>query len=73
MRFFQLDAFSKMGGRERCTVGALRAQAADVDLTLLRGKGGKPPAEGTPRTVTAGDVMRQLATALDGQTSAKSL
>ena len=57
---------------QRCTVGALRAQAVDVDLTLLRGKGGKPPTEGKPRTVTAGDVMKQLATALDGQTSPKT-
>jgi hypothetical protein len=73
MRFFQLDAFSKLNGRESCTVGALRRQAADVDLAPLRGKGGKPPAVGTPRTVTAGDVMKQLATALDGQTKAKSL
>jgi predicted TIM-barrel fold metal-dependent hydrolase len=73
MRWFRLDAFAAMGGRDKCTVGALRARAQDVDLTLLRGKGGKPPAEGAPRTVTAGDVLRQLATALDGQTTAKSL
>jgi hypothetical protein len=73
MRWFQLDAFSAMGGRDNCTVGALRVQAKDVDLSLLYGKGGKPPTEGTPRTVTAGDVLRQLATALDGQTSTKSL
>jgi hypothetical protein len=73
MRFFDVDPFSKMGGRANCTVGVLRSQAADVDLTLLRGKGGKPPAEGPPRAVTAGDVMKQLATALDGRTNAKSL
>jgi predicted TIM-barrel fold metal-dependent hydrolase len=73
MRWFQLDAFAAMGGRDNCTVGALRAQAKDVDLSLLRGKGGKPPTEGAQRTVTAGDVLRQLATALDGQTTAKSL
>jgi hypothetical protein len=73
MKFFQLDAFTKTGGRDRCTVGALRAQAMDVDLTPLRGKGGKPPTEGMPRAVTAGDVMRQLATALDGQTTTKTL
>ena len=70
LRWFRLDAFGAMGGRERCTVGALRAQARDVDLSLLRGKGGKPPIEGTPRPVTAGDVLKQLATALDGQVRA---
>ena len=73
MRFFQLEAFSKLNGRENCTVGALRRQAVDVDLAPLRGKGGKPPTAGAPRTVTAGDVMKQLATALDGQTNARSL
>jgi hypothetical protein len=73
LRFFRLDAFGPVGGRDKCTVGALRAQARDVDLSLLRGKGGKPPTEGRPRTVTAGDVLKQLATALDGQTKAGSL
>jgi predicted TIM-barrel fold metal-dependent hydrolase len=73
LRFFRLDAFGPVGGRDKCTVGALRAQACDVDLSLLRGKGGKPPTEGRPRTVTAGDVLKQLATALDGQTKAGSL
>jgi predicted TIM-barrel fold metal-dependent hydrolase len=67
LRWFRFDPFPAMGGRERCTVGALRAQARDVDLSLLRGKGGKPPGAGRPRVVTAGDVMKQLSTALDGQ------
>jgi len=66
LRWFRYDPFAAMGGRDQCTVGALRARAKDVDLTLLRGKGGKPPASGG-RPVTAGDVMKQLATALDGQ------
>jgi predicted TIM-barrel fold metal-dependent hydrolase len=67
---FRFDAFGAMGGRENCTVGALRARAKDVDLSPLRGKGGKPPLEGERRPVTAGDVLTQLSTALDGQTSA---
>jgi predicted TIM-barrel fold metal-dependent hydrolase len=35
MRFFQFDPFS-VRPREECTVGALRAQAADVDLEFKR-------------------------------------
>jgi predicted TIM-barrel fold metal-dependent hydrolase len=34
MRHFQYDPFSALGGRERCTVGALRAQAAGHDVEL---------------------------------------
>jgi predicted TIM-barrel fold metal-dependent hydrolase len=66
MRWFQLDSFERLGGRERCTVAALRAQAKHVDLSLLRGKGGKPPST-EKRPVTMADTMAQLASALDGQ------
>lgn len=65
LRFFHAGTLERAGGRARACVGALRAQARDVDLTLLRAGGGKPPAEHA-RPVTAGDVLRQLATALDG-------
>jgi hypothetical protein len=65
LRFFHSDALAKAGGRANATVGALRAQARDVDLTPLRTGGGKPPAEHL-RPVTAGDVLKQLVTALDG-------
>ena len=43
----------------------VRAQARDVDLTPISDRGGKPPALDV-RPITAGDVLRQLATALDG-------
>ncbi len=66
MHWFHFDPFERLGGREACTVGALRAQASDVDLSLLRNKGGKPPAADPTRPVSAGDVLRQLATSLDG-------
>jgi predicted TIM-barrel fold metal-dependent hydrolase len=65
LRFFHFDALGKVGGRAKATVGALRAQAKDVDLTPLASGAGKPPAE-HQRPVTAGDVLKQLATALDG-------
>ena len=61
MRAFSLDAF-KYIPREQCTVAALRAQARDVDLSLIRG-GGKPPSDGAGAFVTTRDVTTQLATA----------
>jgi len=67
MRWFRLDSFERLG-RERCTVGALRAQAKGVDLSILRGQGGKPPSA-SKKPVTMADTMVQLATALDGQAS----
>ena len=39
MRWFRLDSFGRLG-RASCTVGALRAQAKDVDLSLKRNQGG---------------------------------
>ena len=66
LRFFHSDALAQVGGRAAGRVGALRAQARDVDLSLLRDTGGKPPAPAGARPVTSGDVLRQLATALDG-------
>jgi predicted TIM-barrel fold metal-dependent hydrolase len=60
MRHFQYDPFSKIQ-RERCTVGALRAQARDVDLSLKAGSGGKPPSDYAKGFVTIGDVMKQVA------------
>jgi predicted TIM-barrel fold metal-dependent hydrolase len=34
MRHFSFDPFSKLGGRESCTVGALRAKAAGHDVAI---------------------------------------
>ena len=65
MRWFQLDSFERLA-RAHCTVGALRAQAAGVDLSLRSGAGGKPPSS-SQRPVTMADSMLQLAAALDGQ------
>jgi predicted TIM-barrel fold metal-dependent hydrolase len=65
LRWFHSDAIEAVGGRPRATVGALRAQAKDVDVSVRAGSGGKAPT-GEQRPVTAGDVLRQLATALDG-------
>ncbi len=62
LRHFRLDPFAHVP-KERCRVGALRALARDVDLSVTS-KGGKPPAPTRDRPVTSQDVTRQLASAL---------
>ncbi len=64
MRAFQLRSFDLLG-RERCTVAALRAQAANVDVRPVSGKGGTPPSRSN-EPVTMGDAFNQLAAALQG-------
>ncbi|MCZ6782391.1 MAG: amidohydrolase family protein, partial [Proteobacteria bacterium] len=59
LREFRLDVFAERP-REKCTVGALRAEATDVDLSLLETGGGTPPSD-NPRPVTAQDITMQLA------------
>ncbi len=61
MRHFRYDPFSLIP-KERCTVGALRAQAAHVDLSL-KSAGGTPPAPEDAPFVTIGHIMKQLAQA----------
>jgi predicted TIM-barrel fold metal-dependent hydrolase len=65
MRIFQYDPFSKIP-REQATVGALRAKARHVDLTPIRGVGGRPPELGKGEVVRMLQVVKQLAGALDG-------
>ncbi|MEW6272817.1 MAG: amidohydrolase family protein [Thermodesulfobacteriota bacterium] len=60
LRIFRLDAFAHRP-REKCTAGALRAEAPDVDLATKSVRGGKPPATDGSRPVTTADVMQQLA------------
>lgn len=58
LRWLNFDAFGLMGGREHCTVGALRALAKNVDTTPLSFGGGSPLAPGEePRVVTSGDII----------------
>jgi hypothetical protein len=61
MRHFRYDPFRHMA-REEATVGALRARAAHVDLTP-RSRGGLEPGRDSRGVVTAGQVVKQLATA----------
>ena len=62
MRAFEFD-FHPSRPREKCTVGALRAEAKDVDLSPMKGGGGMAAHNEGNRIVTAGDVMKQLAEA----------
>jgi len=70
LRFFDYDALGILGGRENCTVGALRAAAQHVDTTERSYGGPAPLALGeTRRPVTSGDIMRMFGsvTAADGE------
>jgi hypothetical protein len=49
--------------REKCTVGALRAQSPDVDLGTRSIRGGTPPALDPSKPVTTEDVTKQLMSA----------
>ena len=61
-RHFRFDPFAHRP-RQECTTAALRSQALDVDLSQ-HSTGGKPPAEEPNRPVTALDITKQLAAAL---------
>ena len=55
------DAFGMMGGRENCTVAALRAQAVHVDTVPKSFGGPAPLADGeVERRVTSGDIVRMM-------------
>ncbi len=58
MRLYSFDPISMLG-RENCTVGALRAQARDVDITVKATPGLKP-GDGN-KVVTSGDVQKMFA------------
>ncbi|MCK9685694.1 amidohydrolase family protein [Scleromatobacter humisilvae] len=59
MREFSYDPFSAMGGRDKCTVGALRALATGVD-TAPMSRGGLNPSQSSDRPVTSADIKKIL-------------
>jgi predicted TIM-barrel fold metal-dependent hydrolase len=64
MREFKFDPFPAMGGRKNCTVSALRAKAAHVDVSERSMEGHRPSiGTGTDGRVTTGDVFKLFATA----------
>jgi len=57
-REYHFDAISMMGGPEKCTVGALRAQAKHVNTEAVSLGGATPLKPGEkPRVVTSGDIV----------------
>jgi len=62
VKMFNFDAVGKVGGREQATVGALRRQAAHVDISPLSYGGPAPLAAGeVARPVTSGDITQMFA------------
>jgi hypothetical protein len=57
MRAYSYDPFAQIA-RQDCTVGALRAQAAHVDVSPRSYGGARPVAENETRIVTSGDVVK---------------
>jgi hypothetical protein len=60
MRNFHFDPFSVIP-REECTVGALRAQATDVDTTLVSHGTGKFQDDGIVTAMTLAERVMQSA------------
>lgn len=62
LKLYNFDAFGMMGGRENCTVGALRKLATHVSTAPVSFGGPSPLAAGEqPRPVTSGDITRMFA------------
>lgn len=61
LRTYRFDAFGKMGGREKCTAGALRKLATHVDTAPVSYGGPAPLAPGeVRRPVTSGDITKMF-------------
>lgn len=56
-RIYAFDGVEKMGGRENCTVGRLRALAGDVNTTPVSLEGKVPRGYAPGKIVTSGDVV----------------
>lgn len=63
MREFSYDPFTTLGGRQHCTVGALRAQAEHVDILPRPGMGGAEAETSGLGPVTSGDINRMFESA----------
>jgi hypothetical protein len=66
LKEYRFDPFTPMGGRENCTVGALRILGKDVDVSPRIGLGGaKAEGIGAPvdqrKPITSGDMARLMA------------
>jgi predicted TIM-barrel fold metal-dependent hydrolase len=71
---FNFDAFGKMGGKQNCTVGALRKLATNVDIAPKSFGGPAPLAPGeVRRAVTSGDLARMFATVAENDGMVREL
>jgi hypothetical protein len=62
LRFFNYDAFGMMGGRDKCTAGALRKLGAHVNTDPVSFGGPAPLTPGEQRRrVTSGDISKMFA------------
>ena len=62
LRFYNYDAFGMMGGRDKCTAGALRKLGAHVNTDPVSFGGPAPLAPGEKRRrVTSGDISKMFA------------
>ena len=68
LRLMRFDGMEKMGGREKCTVGALRELGKDVDVSPRENLGGLKTESmnlvgDSRRPVTSGEIMAMFASA----------
>lgn len=68
MKHYSFDAYDLMGGRENCTVGALRAKAKHVDVSPRQGLGGlnagaERQVRDARRPITSGEIQKMFASA----------
>ena len=63
MRWFNYDPF-RYRDREKCTVGALRAEAKHINVDLVSHSRGKPPSDFKKGYATIEDIVTQMAGAL---------
>lgn len=76
LRTYRFDAFAMMGGREKCTAGALRKLATHVDTAPVSFGGPAPLKAGeVRRRVTSGDITSMFAavSAADGNIDVNQL
>ena len=76
LKLYQFDAFAMMGGREKCTAGALRQLATHIDTRPVSFGGPAPLAPGEQRrVVTSGDITKMFAAVAlaDGEMESKEL
>jgi predicted TIM-barrel fold metal-dependent hydrolase len=60
LKQYRFDPFPLMGGRENCTVGALRELGKNVDVSPRANLGGARPGSPDGKPVTSGDIARLL-------------